>query len=58
MDTIFIDLEDKMVATIAEKYRKKIKYTCSSCKPEKDNTPCVESCKQNAIKCIWNQKKS
>ena len=56
MDSIFIDLEDKMVATITEEQRKKIRYTCSPCKPEKGNTPCVESCAQNAIKCIWKPK--
>ncbi|MBT8171423.1 4Fe-4S binding protein [Candidatus Bathyarchaeota archaeon] len=56
MDTIFIDLEDKMVATITEKHRKKIRYTCSPCQSENENLPCVNICKKNAIKCIWKPK--
>jgi Fe-S-cluster-containing hydrogenase component 2 len=56
LQTEFIDLEDKTVATISEDQRKKIKYTCSICKPETNNTPCVSSCKTKAIKCIWNPK--
>ena len=56
LETEFIDLEDKTVATVAEEHRKKIKYTCSGCKPETDGTPCVLACSSCAIKCIWNPK--
>lgn len=54
LETEFIDLEDKTVAAINEDHRKKIKYTCGSCKPETNGTPCVLACEAKAIKCIWN----
>lgn len=53
MVTEFIDLEDKTVVAVTEQHRKKIKYTCSQCKPEENKTPCILSCKQGAIKCVW-----
>jgi Fe-S-cluster-containing hydrogenase component 2 len=53
METMLIDLEDKTVAAVKEEHRKKIKYTCQPCKPETGNAPCVKSCSQNAIKCVW-----
>jgi Fe-S-cluster-containing hydrogenase component 2 len=53
MEAIMIDLEDKLVAAVKEEHRKKIKYTCSSCKPESGKAPCVVSCDQNAITCTW-----
>ena len=56
MEAIFIDLEDKMVAAITEEHRKKIRYTCSPCKPEKGEIPCILACNQNAISCIWKPK--
>jgi Fe-S-cluster-containing hydrogenase component 2 len=52
--TEFIDLEDKTVAAISEEHRKKIRYTCQSCKPETGKTPCVKGCPLEAIKCVWN----
>ena len=54
--TEFIDLEDKTVAAISEEHRKKIRYTCGTCKPETGQTPCVLACNLKAIKCIWNPK--
>jgi Fe-S-cluster-containing hydrogenase component 2 len=56
METMFIDLEDKMVAAVTEEQRKKIRYTCSPCKPETGDVPCVQACNQNAISCIWKPK--
>ncbi len=56
LETEFIDLEDKTVAAIAEEHRKKIRYTCGTCKPEQNQTPCVLACDSKAIKCIWNPK--
>ncbi|MCX8151294.1 MAG: 4Fe-4S binding protein [Candidatus Bathyarchaeota archaeon] len=53
MITEFIDLEDKNVVAVSEQHRKKIKYTCSPCKPETNKTPCVLACKQGAIACVW-----
>ena len=52
--TLLIDLEDKMVAAVTEQHRRKIKYTCSPCKPESGKAPCVLACMENAIRCVWN----
>ncbi len=54
LENVFIDLEDKTVAVVKEEHRKKIKYTCAPCKPEKGETPCVLGCQKGAIKCVWN----
>jgi Fe-S-cluster-containing hydrogenase component 2 len=54
LETAFIDLEDKTVAAVTEGHRKKIKYTCTACKPENGKTPCILACEGKAIKCIWN----
>jgi Fe-S-cluster-containing hydrogenase component 2 len=54
LETEFIDLEDKTVAAIAEAHRKKIKYTCSACKPETSKTPCILACESKAISAVWN----
>ncbi|MCW3996486.1 MAG: 4Fe-4S binding protein [Candidatus Bathyarchaeota archaeon] len=56
LQTEFVDLEDKTLAVVSEDHRKKIKYTCSACKPETNNTPCVLACENKAIKCIWDQR--
>jgi len=52
--TEFIDLEDKTIAAVSEEHRKKIRYTCQTCKPENGKTPCVLACTTKAIKCVWN----
>jgi ferredoxin len=54
MEAQLIDLEDKNVASVTEEHRKKIKYSCSSCKPESGKAPCVTICPQSAIRCVWN----
>jgi Fe-S-cluster-containing hydrogenase component 2 len=56
LESMFIDLEDKLVAAVTEEHRKKIRYTCSPCKPEDSNVPCVQACNKNAIQCIWKPK--
>jgi ferredoxin len=56
MEAMFIDLEDKMVAAVTEEQRKKIRYTCSPCKPETGDVPCVQACSQKAIISIWKPK--
>ena len=53
LEAMFIDLEDKSVASVTEDHRKKIKYTCAPCKPETNQTPCVLACNGKAIKCTW-----
>lgn len=56
LDLIMVDLEEKMVATVAEEHRRKIKYTCSPCKPELKKPPCVCACDQEAIVLSWHTK--
>jgi len=56
--TMIVDLEDQLVVAVREEHRKKIKYTCSPCKPESGRTPCVLACEQKAIECIWNPLRS
>jgi NAD-dependent dihydropyrimidine dehydrogenase PreA subunit len=56
MEEMFIDLEDKMVAVVTEEHRKKIRYTCSPCKPDLHEVPCVKICKKRAINSIWKPK--
>ncbi len=47
-------LSDKEVAFVTEKERKKIKYTCASCKPNTDTIPpCIKACEMDAIKHSW-----
>jgi Fe-S-cluster-containing hydrogenase component 2 len=52
-----VDLEEKLVATVSEKYRREIKYTCSPCKPESRKPPCVLACDTEAISCSWHAKR-
>ena len=44
-------LEEKSVAVVIEEQRKKIKYTCASCKPISGGKvpPCKEVCEPKAI---------
>lgn len=53
METMLIDLEDKIVASVTEEHRKKLKYTCASCEPEKNVASCVLVCVTKAINCTW-----
>ena len=49
----FIDLEDKVVASVSKENRKKIKYICSSCKPDISRPSCAKFCDKEAISIIW-----
>lgn len=53
LETVFEDLEDKTVATVKEECRNKIRYICAECKPESNQTPCVLTCINGAVKCIY-----
>ncbi|MCW4025234.1 MAG: 4Fe-4S binding protein [Candidatus Bathyarchaeota archaeon] len=53
LETMLIDLDDKTVASVTEQERKKLRYTCSPCKPESSKTPCTIACEQDAIKTSW-----
>ncbi len=46
---------EEPVAKVSEEHRKKIKYSCAPCKPDKDREPlpCMEACEPNAIKHSW-----
>jgi len=54
---VIADLEEKLVATVSEKYRREIKYTCSPCKPENGKAPCVLVCDKDAISCTWRARR-
>lgn len=46
---------EEPVAKVSEEHRKKIKYSCAPCKPDKDRKPlpCMESCDPDAIRHSW-----
>ena len=46
---------DEPVAFVAEGERKKIKYACAPCKPDKDRPelPCMAACEPAAIAHSW-----
>jgi ferredoxin len=46
---------EEPVAKVTEEHRKKIKYSCTPCKPVSGRTPlpCVESCRPEAITHSW-----
>jgi ferredoxin len=48
-------LRDEPVAMVSEKQRKKLKYTCAPCKPDRNRPPlpCMQSCKSGAISHSW-----
>jgi len=55
LETVMINLEDKLVSSVKEEFRRQIKYVCNNCHP--DNILCVLSCKEKAITTIWNQER-
>jgi len=48
-------LNDDEVARVSEAHRKKIKYSCTQCKPDHDRPPlpCVASCPKDALEHSW-----
>lgn len=48
----FEPLEDRMVVSVIEDHRNKLKYSCSPCKPSDNQKelPCVLACSLEAIK--------
>ncbi len=53
LQTVMVDLDDRSVAAVKEEHRKKLKYTCNACKPERQEPPCVKVCKNKAILSVW-----
>ncbi|TAL68147.1 MAG: 4Fe-4S dicluster domain-containing protein [Bacteroidetes bacterium] len=54
-DNDFDPMADDKMAAVKESERKKIKYSCSPCKPEANmkNIPCIMACKLDAIVHSW-----
>lgn len=52
---IITDDYDDEVAAVVEEHRKKIKYSCAPCKPDRDRRPlpCVAACAPAAITHSW-----
>lgn len=50
---LMVDIEEHALATVKEEYRKKLRYTCIQCSPEKKTPPCISACPHEAIKWIW-----
>ena len=48
-------LGDETVVVVKDEHRKKIKYSCASCKPsgEARSLPCVIACEVGSIKHSW-----
>ncbi len=48
-------LRDEPVAMVSDEQRKKLKYTCNPCKPDRDrpSLPCVQACQPGAISHSW-----
>ena len=48
----FDPLEDRMIVSVVEKQRNRLKYICSACKPvnAKNELPCVQACTVGALK--------
>ena len=48
-------LRDEPVAVVSEEQRKKLKYSCAPCKPDRDRPqlPCVTACTPLAISHSW-----
>lgn len=48
-------LREDPVAIVVDEQRKKLKYTCNPCKPDKNRPPlpCVQSCNPLAISHSW-----
>jgi Fe-S-cluster-containing hydrogenase component 2 len=57
LGSVMVDLDEKLVATVAENHRRKIKYTCHLCKPETKKAPCVLICDKEAISCTWRARR-
>lgn len=54
LEIIEDDYEDE-VAAVVEDHRKKIKYSCAPCKPDRDRPPlsCITACTRGAITHSW-----
>jgi Fe-S-cluster-containing hydrogenase component 2 len=47
-------VEERLVAAVSDEHRKKIKYSCSACKPAGfSSLPCVAACEPGALSHSW-----
>jgi Fe-S-cluster-containing hydrogenase component 2 len=47
-------VEERLVAAVSDEHRKKIKYSCSPCKPAGCTAlPCVAACGPDALSHAW-----
>jgi Fe-S-cluster-containing hydrogenase component 2 len=49
-------MEERLVAAISEAHRRRIRYSCASCKPtgyDPVTLPCVAACEPDAIEHSW-----
>ena len=48
-------MRDEPVAMVSEDQRKKLKYTCAPCKPDRNRPPlpCIQACKSLALSHSW-----
>ena len=51
-------LDERPIPRVKDEYRKKIRYSCSPCKPagrraEDNPEPCIRACPQGAIRHSW-----
>jgi len=54
LEIICDDYDDEVAAVVGD-HRKKIKYSCAPCKPDRDRPPlpCVTACTRGAIVHSW-----
>lgn len=52
---IIIDDYEQEVASVAAEHRKKLKFSCASCKPNvgRSELPCMAACEPKAISHSW-----
>jgi Fe-S-cluster-containing dehydrogenase component len=55
IDTVMVDLDDKLVAVVDESQRKKLQYVCAACHTG-EATPCMTACELGAVAATWNKK--
>ena len=55
VNVVMLDDYDDEVAAVVEEHRKKIKYSCAPCKPDRDRPPlpCITACAPAAITHSW-----
>lgn len=52
---VILDDYDESVVAVSEDHRKKLRYTCTGCKPVQNRPPlpCLEACARDALRHSW-----